>query len=100
MEDVAGNLDLPFPILYNCLTQVVPDNTDVQVDSISKNQPCSKCGKSFEDLILLARHFNKDHERIDDRFRCPICPKTNSVLPTMIRHVKSDHLGRTSDKHL
>ena len=78
----------------------MPDISDVQGDTVAKNQPCSKCGKSFEDLITLTKHFNKDHERLENRFYCPICPKTNSVLQTMIRHVKSDHLGMISYKQL
>ena len=55
--------------------KIVPDESEVQGETDTTNQECSKCGKSFDDLIVLAEHFNREHDRIDNRYHCPICPK-------------------------
>ena len=37
------------------------------INYLATNQECSKCGKPFDDLIVLAGHFNREHDRIDNR---------------------------------
>ena len=70
--------------------KIVPDESEVQGETDTTNQECSKCGKSFDDLIVLAEHFNREHDRIDNRYHCPICPKVIylGVLSTFMVRLK------------
>ena len=73
--------------------KIVPDECEVQEKTGTTNQECSKCGKPFDDLIVLAGHFNREHDRIDNRYHCPICPKEITQFPQLTLHMKSAHLG-------
>ena len=55
-------------------------------------QTCSKCNKNFKNLMELTSHFNKDHERIDNQWQCPICSKNYANQTLLSFHVKSTHL--------
>ena len=59
---------------------------------------CSKCSQSFSNLVDLSVHFNKKHERTNDKFECPSCSKKFRHLGHLKDHVKSVHLNKTLTK--
>ncbi len=55
-----------------------------------KNYSCSKCCETFTNLLNLARHFNKNHERVNNQYLCPICPnKVKTVVEFKTKFIKS-----------
>ena len=63
--------------------------------SDSKSHVCTKCSQSFCNLVDLSVHFNKKHERTNDKFECPTCTKKFRHLGHLKDHVKSVHLNKT-----
>ena len=55
---------------------------------------CSKCEEKFDDLVDLAVHFNKKHERVSKRLKCPVCPKMLYSINHLKDHVNVTHLKR------
>ena len=55
---------------------------------------CSKCEEKFDDLMDLAVHFNKKHDRVNNRPQCPVCPKSFSQISHLKNHVNVTHLKR------
>ena len=66
--------------------------------SDSKSHVCTKCSQSFTNLVDLSVHFNKKHERTNDKFECPTCNKKFRHLGHLKDHVKSVHLNKTLTK--
>ena len=50
-----------------------PDEKQQESDSIEHS--CEKCSEKFSNLLDLASHLNKKHERVNNRLHCPVCPK-------------------------
>ena len=42
----------------------------------------------------LAVHFNKKHDRVNNRPQCPVCPKSFSQISHLKNHVNVTHLKR------
>ena len=55
---------------------------------------CAKCEEKFDDLVDLAVHFNKKHERVSKRLKCPVCPKMLYSIGHLKDHVNVTHLKR------
>ena len=55
---------------------------------------CQKCTEEFTCLLKLAVHLNGEHERINNRSQCPICPKNyHKNFTKVTNHIKSVHLN-------
>ena len=58
------------------------------------DNPCAKCEEKFDDLVDLAVHFNKKHERVNKQLKCPVCPKMLYSISVLKNHVNVTHLKR------
>ena len=49
----------------------------------------------FTNILYLVPQlpYNQEHERINNRYQCPLCPKDYNSLTNLTMHVKSDHLN-------
>merc|ERR1711874_584664 len=65
-------------------------------DNASEDQACNFCNKIFMTEVLLRRHTNQYHGRVDDR-KCKYCKeifssKSNAAKHTRTKHTKTDIL--------
>ena len=49
---------------------------------------CEICEKRFESKTALTTHFNSQHERKNDRFRCKFCPFHSYYNEAVWQHEK------------
>ena len=60
----------------------------------SATYKCQKCTEEFTCLLKLAIHLNGEHERINNRSQCPICPKNyHKNFTKVTNHIKAVHLN-------
>ena len=56
------------------------------------NFSCTKCSETFNNLQTLTYHFN-DHNKIENLWQCPLCPKNSKLLKNLWKHERISHLN-------
>ena len=92
-------LEILFLVLHDTINIPILDSEFNDYDENAKNSDftdnsCAKCEEKFDDLMDLAVHFNKKHDRVNNRPQCPVCPKSFSQISHLKNHVNVTHLKR------
>ena len=88
LHDTINNINIPF------LDSDFNDYDENAKNSDFTDNSCAKCEEKFDDLMDLAVHFNKKHDRVNNRPQCPVCPKSFSQISHLKNHVNVTHLKR------
>ena len=91
--------EILFLVLHDTINIPFLDSDFNDYDENAKNSDftdnsCAKCEEKFDDLVDLAVHFNKKHERVSKRLKCPVCPKMLYSIGHLKDHVNVTHLKR------
>ena len=84
----------PPSLKFHNPTDINPDKPNPYDDFAQHegNFSCTKCSETFNNLQTLTYHFN-DHNKIENLWQCPLCPKNSKLLKNLWKHERISHLN-------